>query len=167
MNPTEIIDMVKPLIEKLKPQLEELSKKVLPLLKEAVKEYGNKILQDIKDGKISLTDLLDKMKSTNPKFSNFTSADSELAKADIKTIIVETLTKDKLVQTIKENIVPNSNEVAALIKKDDEKAYLYTAFLKDGELLPAEKNRYLIFVADAIARGLESQFKGNELIVLR
>lgn len=167
MNPKVIIDVAKPILEKLKPQLEGIAKKVIPLLKEASKEYGNKILQDIKDGKINLETVLAKIKSANPKFAKFASVDPELAKADIKTIDVEILTMDKLVQTIKENIVPSSNEVAALLKKDTEKIYLYTAFLKDGELLPIRENRYLIFVADAMARGLETQFKGNELIVLR
>lgn len=128
---------------------------VIQNLRELAKEYGEKALQEIKDGKF---DLREHIKSW---------AYPELAKANIVPIQVEYLSKDKLVSTIKENKIPNSNEVAALLRKGEKKVYLYTAFVKDGELIPVENNKYLVFVSDAIARDLESLFDGKELIVLR
>lgn len=135
--------------------LVDLAKKAVPYLKELAKTYGESLIQDLKSGKINYETVRDKF--VNP----------QLAKADIKVIDIDYLTMDKLVQNIKDNTVPDSNEVAALLRKGRKKNYLYTAFLKDGELLPVENNKYLIFVADAIARDLETQFDGNELIVLR
>lgn len=133
----------------------DVAKKVIPYLKELAQTYGEDLMQKLKEGKINFETMRDKL--VNP----------QLAKADVKVIDIEYLTMDKLVQNIKENTVPDSDEVAAILRKGKKKNYLYTAFLKNGELLPVESNKYLILVADAVARDLESQFDGNELIVLR
>lgn len=135
--------------------LVDLAKKAGPFLKELADTFFESLIQDLKSGKINYETVRDQF--LNP----------QLAKADIKVIDIDYLTPDKLVQNIKDNTVPDSNEVAALLRKSRKKNYLYTAFLKDGELLPVENNKYLIIVADAIARDLENQFDGNELIVLR
>lgn len=133
----------------------EFVKPALDYLKKIAKEFSEKTLQDIKDGKFDVRSVLKNL------------AYPELANADIKTIEVEYLSKEKLVQTLKENSVEDSNEVAAILRKGKESCFLYTAFLKDKELLPVESNKYFIFVSTAIARDLESLFDDKELIVLR
>ena len=138
---------VKPLLDAARPALE--------YLKKIAKEFGEQTLEDIKTGKFDVREKLSHLLYP------------ELAKADIQTVEVENLTKDKMVQILKEGIVADSDEVAAILRKGKEKNYLYTAYLKNTELIPVENNKYFIFVADAIARDLESLFDGNELIVLR
>lgn len=138
---------VKPILEAARPALD--------YLKKIVKEYGEQTLQDIKSGKLDVREKLAHL------------AYPELAKADIKTIDVDYLTKDKLVQTLKENPVEGSDEVAAILRKGKTHIYLYTAYLCKKELIPVEVNKYLIFVADAIARDLETLFDGKEIIILR
>lgn len=135
----------------LKP-LADTAKVILQQLKDFAKEYGEKVLQDVKDGKLSIPSI-----GGNPN----------IAKADIETVKLEFLTKDKLVDTLKKGKVKESTEVAALLRKGKTKVYLYTAYLKDSELMPVETNKYFIFISDAIARDLEAMFDGNELVVLR
>lgn len=134
--------------------IEEIAKAVSPKLKELAKQYAAKLWDDIKSGKIDV-----KEKAKHLLYP-------ELAKATVIPIEVDYLTKDKVIDTIKENKVPNADEVAVLLRKDKKKIYLYTGFLKDNELMPVEENKYIIFTADAIARDLESLFDNNELIVL-
>lgn len=138
---------VKPLLEAAKPALE--------YLKKIAKEFGEQTIQDMKEGTFDVREKVTHL--LNP----------ELAKADIQTVEMEILNKAKLVQTLKEEMVAGSDEVAAFLRKGKEKNYLYTAYLKNKELIPVENNKYFIFVADFIARDLESLFDNNELIVLR
>ena len=138
---------VKPLLDAAKPALE--------YLKKIAKEFGEQTLEDIKTGKFDVREKLSHLLYP------------ELAKADVKTIEIDYLTKEKLVKTLKENTVDGSDEVAAILRKGKKNSFLYTAFLKNKELLPVESNKFYIFVADAIARDLESLFDGHELIVLR
>lgn len=134
--------------------IKEAADVIIKELKALAKEYGDKILKEIQIGQFDFRKELKKL------------AYPELEKANILPLNVQFLTKDKLVQTLKENTVPGSNEVAALLRKDKSKIYLYTAYLKDRELIPVEKNKYIIFISDAIARDLESLFDGKDLIVL-
>lgn len=142
---------VQPLISKT---IKETADVIIKELKARVQKYGETFINEIKNGNFDIKKMLKKL------------AYPELEKANILPLDVQFLTKDKLVQTLKENIVPDSNEVAALLRKDKNKIYLYTAYLKDRELIPVDKNKYIIFISDAIARDLESLFDGTDLIVL-
>lgn len=133
-------------------KLLETGEVAIKKLQELKEKYGDKVLQYIKEGKF------------REDLKNL--AYPELAKADTVPFYVQLLTKDYVANTLKENIVPESNAAAALLRKDKDNIYLYTAYLKDSELLPVENNKYLIFIADAIARDLEAIFDGKELIVL-
>jgi hypothetical protein len=137
-----------PIIEGLK----EVAKKAYPQLLEMAKQMGEEILEKIRNGEITPRDILVNC--------------PDLENADVLPYEQDYLTKDEFVQILKQEKVQGSTEVAALLKKGSEKVYLYTAYVSNGELMPVEANKYLIFISDAIARDLESLFDNNELIVL-
>lgn len=78
----------------------------------------------------------------------------------------EFLKLDRLVEIAKANIVPNSNQIAAILKKGDNSTIIYLAYCKDKELLPEKDNNYVIIEAEGINREIENLFGDNELIIL-
>lgn len=58
----------------------------------------------------------------------------------ITSVKEEFLKLDRLVEIGKANIVPNSNQIVALIKKCDKSTIIYLAYCKDKELLPEKEN---------------------------
>lgn len=86
----------------------------------------------------------------------------------ITPVEVEMLTKEKLVEIAKQNIVPNSNQVAATINdKSSNVYYVYLAYVKDRTLLPNEENNFVIIKADGLNKEALNLFADNELIILK
>lgn len=80
----------------------------------------------------------------------------------------ELVNKADLIEIAKQNIVPNSNEVLAMLNDKGKKAYyLYLAYSKDKEMLPQEENNFIIIKADGLTKDLQSLFDGHELIILK
>lgn len=89
---------------------------------------------------------------------------------NIKTVCVEKelLKRADLVKIARENIVAGSNQVLAAINKEEKSAYyVYMAYARDREMIPQEKNTYVIIKAEALAKDIEDLFDGKELIILK
>ena len=87
---------------------------------------------------------------------------------NMKVYNVDIISKDKLAEIAHECIVPNCNEVAA-IKKDGNgyECIIYLAYSKNRELLPQEKNFYVIINAKETSKSIDELFGKNELIILK
>ena len=86
---------------------------------------------------------------------------------NMKVYDVDVISKDKLVEIARECMVPNCNEVAAM--KKNGKGYeciIYLAYSKDKELLPQEKNFYVIINAKESSKSVDELFGKTELIIL-
>jgi len=80
---------------------------------------------------------------------------------------VDVITKEKLVEIARECIVPNCNEVVAM--KKNGRGYeriIYLAYSKNKELLPQEKNFYVIINAKETSKSVDDLFGKYELIIL-
>ena len=77
------------------------------------------------------------------------------------------LKKDDIIQIAKENIVPNSNMVAALMNSTKDCYVVYLAYLRDKELLPVEENKYVTITAEGLSRDVDALFNGQQLIVIK
>jgi hypothetical protein len=82
-------------------------------------------------------------------------------------ITKELLKKEDITEAAKNNIVPNSNMVAALLEKKEDIYIVYLAFLRDKELLPSNENRYVVIKAEGLSRDVETLFDGQSLVVLK
>jgi hypothetical protein len=89
--------------------------------------------------------------------------------SNINTVLVkrDLLKKDDIIQIAKENIVPNSNMVAALMDSTEDCYVVYLAYLRDKELLPVEENKYVTITAEGLSRDVDALFKGQQLIVIK
>ena len=86
---------------------------------------------------------------------------------NMKVYEVEVVTKDKIVEIAKECMFPNCNEVVAMKKNGkDYDSIIYLAYSKDRELLPQEKNFYVIINAKEITKSVDELFGEKELIIL-
>lgn len=72
-----------------------------------------------------------------------------------------------IVSFVKDYIVKGSNEVVVIKVKEEDCYYLYLAFAKDRELLPKEKNKYLIIKSKTISSELESMFDESDFLILK
>ena len=138
----------------------EYAPQIMEFLKELAASYGPKIKERV----------VEMLKHTAEKkaesfFCNIN--DSSKKNPNILAIQEEFLTKDKLVQYIKENMIPQADEVATILKKDEKNIYIYTAFLCNGELVHQDENKYIVLVADGISRDIETLFENNKLVVLK
>lgn len=79
----------------------------------------------------------------------------------------ELLRKDDIIQIAKDNIVEDSNEVFAWLKEGKDKYNLYLAYGFNKELLPKEKNNFVVITTDGLSRDASALFKDNELIILK
>lgn len=79
----------------------------------------------------------------------------------------DVLSKNRLVEIAKECIVPNSNEVVAM-KQNSENlgCVIYLAYALNKELLPQEKNCYIIINAKEVSNSIDDLFGKNQLIIL-
>lgn len=86
---------------------------------------------------------------------------------NMKVYDVDVITKEKLVEIARECIVPNCNEVVAM--KKNGRGYeriIYLAYSKNKELLPQEKNFYVIINAKETSKSVDDLFGKYELIIL-
>lgn len=88
---------------------------------------------------------------------------------NVKTVLEkrELLKKDDIIQIAKENSVPNSNMVAALLESTENRYIVYLAYLRDKELLPQEENNYVTILAEGLSRDVDALFNGQQLIILK
>lgn len=88
---------------------------------------------------------------------------------NIKTVLVkrDLLKRDDIIQIAKENIVPNSNMVAAMMDSTENLYVVYLAYLRDKELLPVEENKYVTITAEGLSRDVDALFNGQQLIIIK
>lgn len=79
----------------------------------------------------------------------------------------EFLNMQGLIEIAQKNIVPNSNQVCAWLKKDDKTCTIFLAYANNRELLPENLNKYIAIEVEGISRDVENLFGDNELILLQ
>ncbi len=133
---------------------------VVAVIKETLRGVGNLVVDTtLKPLAEEFTRIL------NELFGN-QDVQQELPK-NMKVYDVDVISKDKLVEIARECMVPNCNEVAAM--KKNGKGYeciIYLAYSKDKELLPQEKNFYVIINAKESSKSVDELFGKTELIIL-
>lgn len=132
-------------------------KTALALFKAALKEEGLKIIDE------ALRPLAEKFIQMFLDLLNGPSEPPENAKVYEEDV----LSKNRLVEIAKECIVPNSNEVVAM-KQNSENlgCVIYLAYALNKELLPQEKNCYIIINAKEVSNSIDDLFGKNQLIIL-
>ncbi len=80
---------------------------------------------------------------------------------------VEVLDMQTLVGMAKKYIVPKSNEIVAIKVKQEDGCFIYLAYSRDRELLPAAENKYVIIKAQSLAKDVEDLFAESELVILK
>ena len=64
--------------------------------------------------------------------------------------------------------IPNSNEVVAMKQKSENLGcVIYLAYALNKELLPQEKNCYVIINAKEVSNSIDELFGNNQLIILK
>lgn len=129
--------------------LKELAPKIIEGMKDALKRSGVWIEDGIKK---KIDDMIDYQVNVESKTVS---------------INKELLKKEDITEAAKNNIVPNSNMVAALLEKKEDVYIVYLAFLRDKELLPLNENRYVVIKAEGLSRDVETLFDGQSLVVLK
>lgn len=109
-------------------------------------------------------DIMDSVKGKTKIF-----IDSFLSVAKAKTHVVEAdfLDKETIVEIAKKYLVPDSTEVALCKKIKNNTYYMYLAYTKDKELLPVEKNSYVIIKVKALSPDVIELFGENEFILMK
>ncbi len=129
--------------------LKELAPKIIEGMKDSLKRSGVWIEDGIKK---KIDDMIDYQVNVESKPVRITK---------------ELLKKEDITEAAKNNIVPNSNMVAALLEKKEDIYIVYLAFLRDKELLPLNENRYVVIKAEGLSRDVETLFDGQPLVVLK
>ena len=129
--------------------LKELAPKIIEGMKDALKRLGVWIEEGVKK---KIDDMIDYQVNVESKTVRITK---------------ELLKKEDITEAAKNNIVPNSNMVAALLEKKEDIYIVYLAFLRDKELLPLNENRYVVLKAEGLSRDVETLFDGQPLVVLK
>lgn len=80
---------------------------------------------------------------------------------------VDFLNKEKLTEIAKKFIVEGSKEVAAFKNVKNNKYIIYLAYTADKELLPEDKNNYIIVESKALAPDLMELFANEQYIILK
>lgn len=130
--------------------LKELAPEIIEGMKDALKRSGVWIEDGIKK---KIDDMIDYQVNVESK--------------TVVRITKELLKKEDITEAAKNNIVPNSNMVAALLEKKEDIYIVYLAFLRDKELLPLNENRYVVIKAEGLSRDVETLFDGQSLVVLK
>ena len=141
--------------------MNELLKNVIETVTPEVKKQFSLLVKKIGER------LVDLFKNTNWKEILFGDPDFP---NDINIIPIEKefLTKEALLEIAKQHIIPNSNEVLAMIGKESSKHYyIYLAYSKDREMLPQEENNFVIIKTDGLSKDVHDLFNQHELIILK
>ena len=136
-------------------------------------EEARKILEGIRElGGPALKEWVEKLKKLGIKIANeyLTQlkdyVESILKAKDVKYEKIETLTLPDLKSLIKLYMVKGSDGVAAFIKRESDKSFLYLAFCKDRDFLPETENCYIIIEAQKLGKDVEELFAESDLIIL-
>lgn len=141
-------DLIENLIFDLKVQLVE---ELLPY----VKEQTGRAFKNLKKEMIPvIKDLVNSFKD-------------EKERADTIMLQEALLNKERLIVIAKEHIVIGATEVVAYKTSKSDSFIVYLAYSKDKELLPVEKNRYVIIKAEALSGDVNALFGENKLIILK
>ncbi len=85
-----------------------------------------------------------------------------------KVLKVDAITQKELVKIAKDNMVANCNEVVAMKSDTDNGGcIIYLAYSKDRNLLPQDKNFYIVINAEESTKTIDALFSENELVILK
>lgn len=90
-----------------------------------------------------------------------------LAAKSLIVIEEENLTVPMLAKAVKENKVPNSNQVVVYKKAKEDGFVVSFSFAMDKKLLPESENKYVAFLSKTLDEALIKLFGDKDLIVLR
>jgi len=154
------IENIKKFVDAGKNWIGPISEKLKSLFDEyypTIKEY----IEKFREAKKKYKDFKDQLNPGNPGDLFVSPLPPNIIVED-----VELINKEKLIGIIRANMVSNSNGVAVTLRKKKEANYLYTAFLKNDELLPQNENKYITIVAQGLARDVENLFEKSDIVVL-
>jgi hypothetical protein len=132
--------------------------------KQLLKEFGPEIIEGMKDALKRLGVWIEE--GIKKKIDDMIDYQVNVESKTVR-ITKELLKKEDITEAAKNNIVPNSNMVAALLEKKEDIYIVYLAFLRDKELLPLNENRYVVIKAEGLSRDVETLFDGQPLVVLK
>jgi hypothetical protein len=132
--------------------------------KQLLKEFGPEIIEGMKDALKRLGVWIEE--GIKKKIDDMIDCQVNVESKTVR-ITKELLKKEDITEAAKNNIVPNSNMVAALLEKKEDIYIVYLAFLRDKELLPLNENRYVVIKAEGLSRDVETLFDGQPLVVLK
>jgi hypothetical protein len=132
--------------------------------KQLLKEFGPEIIEGMKDALKRLGVWIEE--GIKKKIDDMIDYQVNVESKTVR-ITKELLKKEDITEAAKNNIVPNSNMVAALLEKKEDIYIVYLAFLRDKELLPLNENRYVVIKAEGLSRDVETLFDGQSLVVLK
>lgn len=90
----------------------------------------------------------------------------DAAKLDVSFEAVDALTVTNLVDFSKKHMVAGSNGVVAIKKSKDNVLYVFLAYVKDRELIPEDKNHYVVIEARSLAEDTKDLFGNLDLVIL-
>lgn len=149
----KVSEILRRLAEKL-----ELTQEDLKKIGDAVKPEWDDAKKEIKEHyQRTLADFLEKIKVTT--VDNVTMYE------------IETLSSKEMLKYAKTHIVEGSNMVVAYkqegIVKEKKVCFVYLTYGNGDELLPDEKNKYVIIKADNMEEDVVNLFNESELIILK
>ena len=121
--------------------------------KQLLKEFGPEIIEGMKDALKRLGVWIEE--GIKKKIDDMIDYQVNVESKTVR-ITKELLKKEDITEAAKNNIVPNSNMVAALLEKKEDIYIVYLAFLRDKELLPLNENRYVVIKAEGLSRDVET-----------
>ena len=125
-------------------------------LTQLIVEVGGPVIQEKVGDAIDLA-----IKNSKDFFKSFN------MKAHNKAYDIDVLEKKGLIKIAKECMVSGSNEVIVTKKTHKNQYIVYLSYMKDKELIPIEKNIYLIIRSKAITPDILDLFGSEQYIILK
>lgn len=90
----------------------------------------------------------------------------DAAKLDVSFETVDVLTVSDLVEFSKKHMVAGSNGVVAFRKPKDDSIFVFLAYVEDRELIPEDKNHYVVVETKSLADDTKELFGDLDLVIL-
>lgn len=79
----------------------------------------------------------------------------------------DTFDAGALRQVVGKYMVPEANEVVALLRKEADGTFVYLTFAQDRALLPNEQNKFIIVKAGSLGDDMQGLFATSPLVIIK
>ena len=90
----------------------------------------------------------------------------DAARLDVSYETVDVLTVRDLVEFSKKHMVVGSNGVVAIKKPKDDTIFVFLAYVENRELIPEDRNHYVVIEAKSLADDTNELFGDLDLVIL-